>query len=1118
MKKINILLLFYALYVVFMMPDSNAQNSVTPNGSGTEQDPYVISSLDNLYWLSINNSEWDKYFTQSLDIDATNTNNWNVGDHDLDPNTPDEPMGFLPIGDDPVDGKRQIVPFTGLYNGNGHVIMGLCINMPGHDNIGMFGMIQNGSIVSNLKLNVVNIKGKNKTGGIVGYCRDNNTQISQCNTTGSIQGNWMVGGLAGYNLYGTIIDHCYSTATVTGNSECIGGLVGYNYGCTIKYCNATGVVNGHKYVGGLVGYNNELSTIEHCYASGAIAATNIYCGGLVGRNYNSTITHCHAIGNVNGGENTGGLVGEVRYNSTIDNSHAKGNVYGTGKSVGGFIGGISNSNPISHCYATGDVSGTKWYFGGLTGQCNNTNIENSYATGNINPESDNRAYCGGLSGRVQLGYIYKCFASGNVNNQSLNTNDMDKVGGLIGEANNGSVVDLSCAKGNVYGCYEIGGLVGKLVDDSRIQNSYARGETKGIESVAGLVGYFEGGTIIKYCYATGKITATSSGGTYSGIVATTYGHVEHSYYDKETTEIFNNYQNFGFPKTTAEMKTQSTYTGWEFGDYWAIDTDINDGYPYLIGTPQQITGQIIWEGTDNSNWSNPDNWNFGFVPNTDDNVLIPDTDNDPVISATDQITINNLTVEDNAILILESTAENTASLIVSSQASGNVQMECFLTSNNYHFIHIPVNTGQTNMKDIKTTDGDSYLGLTPDDDDDLFEKWNEDNDTDSLWTDLLHGTPPLMDNATFEMNFGYGYFNTDNKESGNGTTLVFEGSIQTGDISFYKTYTEEGAEGYHVIGNPFTSTISINNFAGYYNNFLNDNANILHDNYEAVYLWKADDLTNDASGDYEVICNCGFTGVGDTSEFGYDFIAPCQGFIVRIEHEGNLVFKNSIRKHGNTEFYKSLEKSWPGILLSAESELAKTSTKIGFHKNMTEWMEPSFDVATMKGNAGANLYTRIRNEDEHFAVQSLPAFTDSIVCGIDITSPGEYTFSIYQKEINYVNFKDKETGEVTDMLYSTYSVFLPEGNYENRFVLYLSVSQNTGLNGHYISEDKIYSYKKTIYLDGISGMVNIYDISGCQIKSIEANGSSKSIPMNMFTDGIYIVKTANSSKKLLLRY
>jgi hypothetical protein len=38
---------------------------------------------------------------------------------------------------------------------------------------------------------------------------------------------------------------------------------------------------------------------------------------------------------------------------------------------------------------------------------------------------------------------------------------------------------------------------------------------------------------------------------------------------------------YGEPKSTSQMKTLSTFSGWDFDLVWAMDSGRNDGYPYL---------------------------------------------------------------------------------------------------------------------------------------------------------------------------------------------------------------------------------------------------------------------------------------------------------------------------------------------------------------------------------------------------------------------------------------------------------------------------------------------------------------------------------------------------------
>jgi Synergist-CTERM protein sorting domain-containing protein len=52
-----------------------------------------------------------------------------------------------------------------------------------------------------------------------------------------------------------------------------------------------------------------------------------------------------------------------------------------------------------------------------------------------------------------------------------------------------------------------------------------------------------------------------------------------SYYDEDVSGVSDN--GWGTPKSTFEMKSQSTFSGWDFDDVWAIDSGVNEGYPSL---------------------------------------------------------------------------------------------------------------------------------------------------------------------------------------------------------------------------------------------------------------------------------------------------------------------------------------------------------------------------------------------------------------------------------------------------------------------------------------------------------------------------------------------------------
>jgi len=497
---------------------------------------------------------------------AINTNYWAGTSDFIKPSNT-----WTPIGSYTSEDNNH--PFSGTFDGGGYVISGIYINNS-NDFLGLFGYVVSSATIKNLGVAASYVKGRNYLGGLVGW---NGGTITNCFTTGNVIGSSsslsdaiFVGGLIGWNS-GTITD-CYTTGNVRGSygvafiSYVGGGLVGKNEGGTITNCYTTGNVEGN---GGLVGVNTK-GTITNCYATGDVEGNTI--GGLVGVNDKSTIENSYATGNVKGGwqSSAGGLVGSNN-EGTITNCYAMGNVNGGENGTGGLVG--SNSGIITNCYAIGNVIGST--SGGLVGKNSNDNyydendendemikmkgiIENSYATGNVSGK-----YSGGLAGS-NSGMITNSYATGNVNG--------DEIGGGLVENNYGTI-NNSYAIGNVTG-KTIGGLVGKNSSESTIMNCYAKGEVTG-NTAGGLVGNNEEGTI-ESSYSVGNVKGTSN--TNGGLVGVNSpGRITNSYYDRQTSGQSDIVK--GEPKSTAQMKQQAIFQGWDFNRIWIINE--NNGYPYL---------------------------------------------------------------------------------------------------------------------------------------------------------------------------------------------------------------------------------------------------------------------------------------------------------------------------------------------------------------------------------------------------------------------------------------------------------------------------------------------------------------------------------------------------------
>jgi len=184
---------------------------------------------------------------------------------------------FEPIGD-----------FTGTFDGGGFTISNLTIDKPGKSNVGLFGSIGPGGVVSNVVLENVNITGNS---GVAALAGENYGTIRECYATGSVETTYYeAGGLVGFN-HGLVKDS-YARVDISGDYY-LGGLVAWNYG-TITNTYATGTLTAYGYAGGLVG-NNDGGTIENSFAAASIIGREgppSDSGGLVGYN-TGYISNCY---------------------------------------------------------------------------------------------------------------------------------------------------------------------------------------------------------------------------------------------------------------------------------------------------------------------------------------------------------------------------------------------------------------------------------------------------------------------------------------------------------------------------------------------------------------------------------------------------------------------------------------------------------------------------------------------------------------------------------------------------------------------------------------------------------------------------------------------------------
>jgi hypothetical protein len=177
---------------------------------------FTVSTADELAGLAqIVNGTWGgtpardnfagKTVNLAADIDLRRYDNWTpIGGWDIYANTS--------------------IPFSGTFDGRGHVISNLTIDRPDAKDQGLFGYIERGK-VKNLGLENVNIRGGTSVGALAGVVWFNSS-VADCYSTGTVSAVVShAGGIAGVVIDNSSVTSCYSAAEVTSRDH-VGGVAG----------------------------------------------------------------------------------------------------------------------------------------------------------------------------------------------------------------------------------------------------------------------------------------------------------------------------------------------------------------------------------------------------------------------------------------------------------------------------------------------------------------------------------------------------------------------------------------------------------------------------------------------------------------------------------------------------------------------------------------------------------------------------------------------------------------------------------------------------------------------------------------------------------------------------
>ena len=259
-KRITSLLLVLAMCfamlptAAFAADDEGSTMPAYSGGSGTQDNPWLISSVEDLQTLAstINDGKAAGY-----DADCTDTGNGIPGNYhgyyfrqttDLDLNGIEnwDPIGY--------SGDSNCY-FAGHYDGGGHII-------------------------SNAKSTGKNDKDGFATAGIFGWVEFGsveNLHVENANFVATGQGNYSFAGGIAAVAFAASIENCTVKNSALeskrdNNNNCAGGVAGYSTGTTFKNCaSISNNIQSMAYGGGFVGENDDdndvgNSTYTDCYA------------------------------------------------------------------------------------------------------------------------------------------------------------------------------------------------------------------------------------------------------------------------------------------------------------------------------------------------------------------------------------------------------------------------------------------------------------------------------------------------------------------------------------------------------------------------------------------------------------------------------------------------------------------------------------------------------------------------------------------------------------------------------------------------------------------------------------------------------------------------------------
>lgn len=369
----------------------DGRTSASLSGSGTEDDPYIVASGNDLAYVAeqVNANQWnsfsDKHFKLTTNIDLNG-------------------VDWTPIGHYEANAHFY---FKGIFDGNGMTIRGLKVNGTGTENYG----------------------------GLFGYvadCQIKNLTIQDADVITDQSAGILIGEIGRRNQKSSIISNCHVSGTVSvsesadGINGNYGGLIGYAQYAEVSNCTANVVLNGLENAGIIAGRAYE-SGFVNCSATGTVKAE--YAAAVfVGRCNGCSFVDCTAEGKVDAGRAAAGFASWAHstqlHSSYFRNCTADVEVITHGQGGAGFVNVASGIVDVEH----------NLYNYVILENCSSYGTVHSYYNGDGTFNYNHSA--GGFIGEIRESTVIDCFSGCEViiEHPANDSENPDWTGAFIGRS------------------------------------------------------------------------------------------------------------------------------------------------------------------------------------------------------------------------------------------------------------------------------------------------------------------------------------------------------------------------------------------------------------------------------------------------------------------------------------------------------------------------------------------------------------------------------------------------------------------------------------------------------------------------------------------------------------